>query len=111
MAGNRVCKIIVCNGENTIICGPAWWMNEVTSGSSGAWLHCLLGNRPFARLQDPNTGVIFTMEKPRTMIAKNAMEGQTVPDPGPNPEDKNFFEKYWLLLLAAGIVAYFYFKK
>lgn len=42
MAGNRVCQMIVCNGEQVIVCGPAWFMNGVSAGSSGAWLHCLV---------------------------------------------------------------------
>ena len=111
MAGSRVCKIVICNGESVIICGPAWWMNGIANGSSGAWLHCLLGRKEFARFTDPGTGVSFTMQKARTVTQRSYREGDVVPDPGTHPEDKTFLQKYWLPLMAAAVVAYFYFKK
>lgn len=108
MAGNRVCKLIICNGEGVIICGPAWWMANVANGASGAWLHCLLGHREFSRQTDPATGVSFTLQKARA-TQRSYREGDVVPDPGPHPEDKTFLEKYWLPLLAAAVILYFYF--
>ena len=86
-------------------------MNGISNGASGAWLHCLLGHKEFGRYTDPGTGVSFTMQKARGNQAKSYREGDVVPDPGTHPEDKTFLQKYWLPLMAAAVVAYFYFKK
>jgi hypothetical protein len=86
-------------------------MQNVVNGASGAWLHCLLGHKEFSRQTDPATGVSFTMQKARGSHAKSYREGDVVADPGTHPEDKTFLQKNWIWLAAAGIAAYFYFKK
>lgn len=97
MASNRCTKLFVCpNGNTYTLSGPCWYVNNMQS----FWVCGGLapGRNP------------FSSAPPGTTIFKNGirLKNQEIEEA---ESDKTFLQKYWLLLLIGGALAYYFLKK